>query len=202
MGRQIWDLAPCGAAFALWLVAGALPVLAQTDTLILAPAEWITVAREQRVKVRILDGVKDGCWTNSQASKTAVELELIRSGFKLDERAAAILTLTAAGYKTQGMDQCVVSASLTLSVPDLNETRADGRRLIGITTYKTLYSTGAVMTNTVSDTGDQLKGLFVDFSRALLVHYAKQVQEITEALQAHENKADAAFWLNWMNTPK
>lgn len=170
--------------------------------LIWAAAEWMHVERDKRVKVAISDQVSDGCWRDPQTSKTAVELEFIRSGFKLDDKAPSTILLTGIGYKTKGVGICVVSYYLTFNVIDVEETYAGGRRLVAITTNKDLYFQGGVMSGGAQDSSDRLKTNFVDFAQATLVHYSKQVQNVKDAIKANADTEGAAFWLNWMNTPK
>ena len=44
---------------------------------------WLILKQNTPFRVNVDDQVGDGCWTNTDAVKTAVELEIKRSGFKV-----------------------------------------------------------------------------------------------------------------------
>lgn len=79
-------------------------------------AAWdLWIANTYRVKIEVLDGVKDGCWTNTNTANDAVELALSEHNIEInpDDDAGAFLILTGFGGRTEA-GECVVTASIQL----------------------------------------------------------------------------------------
>ncbi len=92
------------------------------------------IAEGQRLFIR--DQVRDGCWTNSNAVKTAVELELKRSNYTVATDATPRfyfgIEIIVTGYEMNSRNTCVVhsrinffsSADQSIFLPGGNEVYA------------------------------------------------------------------------------
>ena len=74
---------------------------------------WL--ANTYRAKIEVLDGVKDGCWTNTTSASDAVETALSDHNIEtnLEENSGAYLVITGFGGKTDS-GECVVTVSVRL----------------------------------------------------------------------------------------
>ena len=103
-------------AYAILCVFSSVVKAGESATYVKENTRWIYMNKDTEFEVVISDHVVDGCWTNPSAVKTAVELELEKSGFKLaDDNSVFTKTfyLSSTGYKTkQGF--CVSDYSLEL----------------------------------------------------------------------------------------
>lgn len=82
----------------------------------LDPGPWdLWLANTYRARVEVLDGVKDGCWTNTASANDAVETALRDHNIETesDEISSAYLVITGFGGKTNE-GECVVSVSVRL----------------------------------------------------------------------------------------
>ena len=89
------------------------------DVVLKSNTDWLWFAKSQVAHVIINNSAK-GCWTNTQAAKSTVELELVRAGIEIGEDAATIIVLSAASYKAPDFNFCALSLTFKLLAPKEN----------------------------------------------------------------------------------
>jgi len=53
-------------------------------------SSWLKLNKGVEFRVKTLDSVKDGCWTNAKTVKTAVQMVLERSGYQIADEAVTV----------------------------------------------------------------------------------------------------------------
>jgi hypothetical protein len=136
------------------------------------------LATVSKVKVRISDEVKDGCFTNSTAIKTTVELTLRQYGVLVDDEAVDTVWVSALGGRNRtpsGRDLgCGVVAEMEL---DLRRAvyipYADGKMAITSVTHWVATS----LLNGPDNLDDSVKRFATDASEKLVNRILKGRQE-------------------------
>ena len=73
-------------------------------------AQWLLIDSDTTFSIHVQDSVQDGCWTNIEAVKNAVTLELTRSGYTIDDASYADFRIWISGLGgTASSTGCAVS---------------------------------------------------------------------------------------------
>lgn len=179
--------------FACALMAGMTGASAQENkpTVIFdIDPRWMSLGNTAEVEVS--DQVSDGCWTNVEATKNAVTLELQRNGFTVsDEEFFPLrITLVAVGYRDQF--GCVASHSLEVRVPAGRDHTIDNHTVSSLY-YDELWRGSGILSG--PNTSVRLKEAFVEQVQAFLVYAPKAKREVAQkAEEAAKDAAVKAFW--------
>ena len=162
---------------------------------------WLGLNKEQKFEVKIIDSVKDGCWTNSKSVKTAVESELKRSGYKLaDEYVVGpiIVYIYSVGYAVDNRKSCIVSYEL-----DIQRMLADNfssvKHHLRSWVYASLWTRSGVMNGPKNGINRKLKDNYVDLMQSFLTGIAEEKKAILEEIARanYVSSAARAYWSNY-----
>lgn len=171
---------------------------------------WIKTLKPREVTftVSTIDKVTGGCWTTPDSSKTAVELELIRSELApaTDNSDATIqVYLEALGYASDGdKNFCVASLDLQIWVVDYDEVYSDFGTVISVKRSE-LVGAGGVMSGPKADFSSRIKNNFVDLIQKFLVERKKRARQLAETILEQGSKQNANdlgnYWHETLQAP-
>lgn len=171
--------------------------------------ELILLAKRLPIRVLVDDQVKGNCWTNVNATKIAVELELKRSGYKLKKKgdkkfAFYWLTLSAFGYNKDGL--CVASWELSLEYTATQITVVNGKlstdkNALTITHYPdaTLWKASGVMSGGSNYVSPRLKVRFVESTQKFLSEIDELREKALKEVQQSAKKGPPWLQSLWGN---
>jgi hypothetical protein len=186
--RQLAILAAC------WGAAGAQA----EDVVLKSNTDWLWFAKSQVTHVIVNNSAK-GCWTNTQAAKSAVELELVRGGIEIGDDAATIIVLSAMSHKAPDVNFCALSFSLKLLAPkenhwwngDLHMSSTAGSNTI-------IFEREIVLGGQPSYIDHQIREAVQVAARDMLAESAKEKSAVLNELSSLRNKKLARAWRNWV----
>jgi hypothetical protein len=157
----------------------------------------MNVAGAEALRVTVDDQVSEGCWKYPQATQTAVELELERSGFSVSSEGASVFSpsviIRSLGFKVGG-ETCVVSVRLDVMTGALTTYSRGGHQLNGLTLVP-LYSNTAVLIAPLSDVGERIKQSHVEFVQDFLVSIKRKQIEILDRAASFSSPQEAkTYW--------
>ena len=162
---------------------------------------WLGLNKEQKFEVKIIDSVKDGCWTNSQSVKKAVESELKRSGYKLaDEYVVGpiIVTIHSVGYAIDNRKSCIVSYEL-----DIQRMLADKfssvKHHLRSWIYASLWTRSDIINGPKNGINRKIKDNYVDLMQSFLTGIAAEKKAILEEIARvdYVSSEARAYWSNY-----
>ena len=162
---------------------------------------WLGLNKEQKFEVKIIDSVKDGCWTNAKSVKTAVESELKRSGYKLaDEYVVGpiIVYIHSVGYAIDDRKSCIVSYEL-----DIQRMLADKfssvKHHLRSWVYASLWTRSGVMNGPKYGINREIKDNYVDLMQSFLSGIAAEKIAILEEIARvdYVSSEAKAYWSNY-----
>ena len=162
---------------------------------------WLGLNKEQRFEVKIIDSVKDGCWTNSKSVKKAVESELQRSGYKLaDEYVVGpiIVYIHSVGYAIDDRKSCIVSYEL-----DIQRMLADKfssvKHHLRSWVYASLWRRSDVINGPKKGINRKIKDIYVDLMQSFLTGIAAEKKAILEEIARvdYVSSEARAYWSNY-----
>jgi hypothetical protein len=180
-----------------------LPIKAEATMVFDRDLFWLAFYSADEVKVVVSDGVKDGCWTNPAAAKTSVELELARSGYKLNADEDSLvhrIVISAIGYATDD-GLCFVSYDIALNMIELDTHSSDeiGEDLVSLF-YRDVYTTGGIMSGPKSGMNSRLSDALTTLIKGLLVEGEKERSRLVSQLKEPEDEDGYnAMWINYIN---
>lgn len=157
---------------------------------------WLSVEKG-KFEVFVFDQVKDGCWTNSAAVKTAVELELNRSGYELagdDEHASNAIFLTSLGFLQSGI--CVATYSFEVYTSDTVRFYSGEHRVLSLY-HSQLWEDSGVLAGGKSKMNSGLKDSYVNMTQEFLVNIAKQKKNVVREIIEKSTDPERSFWENY-----
>src|SRR5262249_12779221 len=83
------------------------------DITLKSNTDWLWFIKSEATYL-IINNAATGCWTNIQAAKSAVELELRKSGVEIGDDTATAVVLAASSYKAPDFNFCAVSFTFKL----------------------------------------------------------------------------------------
>jgi hypothetical protein len=186
--RQLAILAAC------WCAADAQA----EDVVLKSNTDWLWFAKSQVTHVIVNNSAK-GCWTNTQAAKSAVELELARGGMEIGDEAATIIVLSAMSYKAPDFNFCALSFSFRLVAPkenhwwngDLHMSSTAGSNTI-------IFEREIVLGGQPSYIDHQIREAVQVAARDMLAESAKEKSAVLNELASFRNKKLARAWRNWV----
>jgi hypothetical protein len=161
---------------------------------------WLTLRKGGEFVVLPNDSVEGGCWTNIKAVKTAVELELKRSGFKVveedDNFSRSLIILSATGYALSD-NSCVASYNLLWRRTAFEEKNFEGHNLSSL--YRPVsWRSGGVMSGSKSAFNLRLKEAFVELVQSFLNGIDNEQQKIKDAATETASSGEVKdYWSNY-----
>ncbi len=159
---------------------------------------WLEARLRKKISVNLVDSVKGGCWSNSNTAKTAVSLELVRSGYVVAENEAAQVLMWATGYNS-GNRGCVSSYGFSFQIYG-NEQRSafSEAGVLPLQSYHTrnLFERSGVMTGP-GDLSDRLATEFQSISQEFLVTVSTQNDALQSEILAL-NEPHKSYWRAWL----
>ncbi len=98
-------------------------------------SSWMKLNKGVEFRVKTLDSVKDGCWTNAETVKTAVQTVLKLGGYKIADEAVTVtfqIFLSSIGGKA-GAGLCAVTYDLEVQWRGSDEFSSSGHKITAIT---------------------------------------------------------------------
>jgi hypothetical protein len=159
-------------------------------------ARWLSITNNSTFKVNVSDQVTDGCWTNSTSVKTAVELELKRSGFKLatdKDSFSYRINLNTLGFEKAGI--CVTSYKMEMLWLGLDYVVFDGHRVTSLGN-RIFWRRSGIYTGGKNIISGGLKETYVNIIQEFLVDIDKKKKEnLDNILEVSKKDAKAkAYW--------
>lgn len=160
-----------------------------------ANVEWLRLSDRKEVYLEVNDEVSEGCWKTPQSTKTAVELEFTRSGFRVgptEGRYIPRVIISSLGFRTSDL-LCVVAVRLDV-LATANTNYNDGAHYVGGSTRSSLYSRDGVLVSP-GDASDSIKTSHVDFVQAFLVQIENNAKTvILRAIINSDNNESRSHW--------
>ena len=196
--RYYWRL------FALVVTITFAPVtLAQesTNTIIWEnSSSWMKLNKGVEFRVKTLDNVKDGCWTNAKTVKTAVQTVLEQSGYKIADEAVTVtfqIFLSSIGGKSGG-EMCAVAYDLKVGWRGSDEFSSSGHKITAIVNTP-LWEFNGILTGSKKEMNGRLKEKYVDLVQSFIneidVKRRAVLKEISES--ATLTPEAKAYWSNY-----
>jgi hypothetical protein len=162
---------------------------------------WLGLNKQQKFEVKIIDSVKDGCWTNSKSVKTAIESELKRSGYKLaDEYVVGpiIVTIRSVGYAVDDRKSCIVSYELDIQRM-LTDNFSSVKHHLRSWVYASLWTRSGVMNGPKNGINRKLKDNYIDLIQSFLTGIAAEKKAILEEIARVDYVSSEArtYWSNY-----
>lgn len=188
--RKMMIRIACGIAA---IGASMMPAFAQDDIITFVfgmDPRWISLSNKAVVEVD--DQVKDGCWTNANAAKNAVALELQRNGYTVGDDLPFPLKFIITGVGYRASFGCVVNYDLAVWAPSSQQLTIEGHTIHSLF-YDALWTSSGVMSG--SETNSRLKETFVEHVQSFLVRLPQAKREvIEEAIKRSPDEAVKAYW--------
>lgn len=165
----------------------------QTTYIFGVDTRWLSV-EDGKFEVVLSDQVTDGCWTSSKSAKTAVELEITRSGYELvgdDEYANNSILLTSVGFLKAGV--CVATYEFEIYAGDSIRFYKDEHEVLSL--YKSrLWGASGVLTGGKDKMNVGLKEAYVDMAQEFLVNIGRQKSNALKVIRERAQGEEKVFW--------
>lgn len=164
--------------------------------------EWLKVHKNSDFIVRISDQVTDGCWTNSEATKIAVELELKRSGFnvvKEIELKTIAFELSSVGYSVGNTNLCIVNYNFNANAIMENIYVLSGHEISSFN-YGSFWERRGILSGPKQSMSDQIKTAYVETMQAFLIDIDEKQDSLFREIYKRSNSSEAKeFWGQFLN---
>jgi hypothetical protein len=168
------------------------------DVVLNSNTDWLWFVKS-RVTYVIVNNSAKGCWTNTQAAKSAVELELVRGGMETGDNAATIIALSAASYKAPDFNFCALSFTFKLLAPRENHWWNGNLHMSGAAGSNTIiFERGIVLGGQPSYIDHEIREAAQAAATEMLAEAAKAKSAILKELSSFQNKKLARSWRNWV----
>ncbi len=163
-------------------------------------SSWLKLNKGVEFRVKTLDSVKDGCWTNAKTVKTAVQMVVERSGYQIADEAVTVtfqLFLSSIGGEAGG-GLCAVTYDLEVRWRGSDEFSSSGHKITAITNTP-LWEFNGILTGSKSEMNERLKEKYVDLVQSFLndidVKRRAVLKEISESVNLTPEAK--AYWSNY-----
>ena len=163
-------------------------------------SSWMNLNKGVEFQVKTLDSVKDGCWTNANTVKTAVQTVLERSGYKIADEAVTFtfqIFLSSIGGEAGG-GLCAVTYDLEVRWRGSDEFNSSGHKITAITNTP-LWEFNGILTGSKNEMNERLKEKYVDLMQSFLndidVKRRAVLKEISESVNLTPEAK--AYWSNY-----
>lgn len=188
------------ATIAAYMATSSLPTALANDGssafIFDSDTRYISFILNPRAKVAVIDEVSDGCWLTTREAKTAVEVELLRSGIVIDDddSLSSTIFLYGIGYKTD-YGACFVSIDLSIYAYDFVEITHEPYSISSIFSRE-MASFGAVLSGAQSTMSGRIKDKFIELSKELIVDMNNEKRSTLRKLYDSENTNATNYWIS------
>ena len=148
------------------------------------------------IAVSIDDHVADGCWTNAEATRAAVQAELKRNGYGVEGAIpAAYMSLSAAGREAS-KDICAVNIIVIVKTVVMDSHSVDGHAVTAIDNHIMWIRSMLVATPKAHIAG-RIKNRFVKLAQMFLSDIGRERQPLLDEITRHAEGAAHAFWSSY-----
>ncbi|WP_170545230.1 hypothetical protein [Ruegeria arenilitoris] len=159
---------------------------------------------DQKIEVIIRDQATDGCWTNSSGAKTAIEKNLIVSGYKNIATAGDTswfqIEISALGFETGG-GNCAIYTGFRVISGEADRFSMNDHELLALN-WREQFSSGTLltgskseMTRRINETLYQMSDEFIVAVNAARNELRKQISE-SSVMESQKSSLLSAFSLN------
>ena len=172
-----------------------------SDTYIWGPdVRWLNLDKNTEFSLTISDQVSGGCWTNIKAVKTAVEVELKRSGYNLAVEGPEFSTkifMTSLGYE-MGEQYCVATYSMKVLGGAVGYFNESGHR-VKSAVNAWLWTSDGILSDVKSQMNSRLKNAYVEMIQSFLSIIDAKQKAALKAVKATSSISPEAkeFWSNY-----
>ena len=163
-------------------------------------SSWMNLNKGVEFQVKTLDSVKDGCWTNANTVKTAVQAVLERGGYKIADEAVTFtfqIFLSSIGGEAGG-GLCAVTYDLEVRWRGSDEFSSSGHKITAVTNTP-LWEFNGILTGSKNEMNERLKEKYVDLMQSFLndidVKRRAVLKEISESVNLTPEAK--AYWSNY-----
>jgi|GEM_PF-1844216 len=169
------------------------------DMLVSEDIGWLRVNKNSDFLVSISDSVVDQCWTGSDAVKTALELELKRSGFKVKEEPIlpVLISVSSVGYALEKGVSCAASYRISVSVIHADSWISEDKKLLTFQ-YREIWSTNGILSGAKNNFDFRLKEQYVQGIQSFLNEIDTRKTKIIEDVKSNSDVSNDVreFWQN------
>jgi hypothetical protein len=171
---------------------------AQAEDLVLkSNTDWLWFTKSQVTHVIINNSAK-GCWTNIQAAKSAVELELMRSGYELGDNAATVVLLSASSYKAPDFNYCSVWVTFKLLASRENHWWNGRLHMSSAAGSTVIFERGVVLGGQPSFIDHKIREAVQSAAAQMLAESVKRKSAVLNELSSTPNKKLARAFRKWV----
>ena len=153
----------------------------------------LKVAPGKFVSVAIDDQVTDGCWTNAEATRIAVQLELKRSGYQAEGKIpAGYIYLSAAGHKTSE-DTCAVNIIFIVNTVVTDSHVVAGHQVTAIDNH-IMWVRSILIVTSKANMSEKIKVGFVKMAQMFLTDIGRNRKLLLEDITKNAGDAAKTFW--------
>jgi len=116
------------------------------------------------VRVTINNQVTDNCWTSTEASKTAIELELKRSGYTVSKKTSKIyhsIVLSALGYAIDANRLCIITLGTSINTNVTETVSILGGHQLNNIRHQSIWNRRALLTGPKVSTNSKIRETFI-----------------------------------------
>ena len=169
---------------------------------------YLSVSRLSKIAVETIDEVTEGCWVSASATKSAVELELIRSGFEItppEDFAVSKLQIRALGFALSNLagndTGCAVYVSLSALILELNNVtseRFDGN--LSDVYLRRYHNANSLLAGSKDNISRRIKETAIDMTKEFLVEIEKQKQALKKEISNSDQSVKfKEFWIKYVD---
>ena len=181
----------------LLIVCSAASAQAQDITL-KSNTDWLWLIKSEATYL-VINNAATGCWTNIQAAKSAVELELRQSGLEVGDDTATAIVLAASSYKAPNFNFCAVSFTFKLIASRENHWWNGTLHMSSAAgSYAVIFERGVVLGGQPSVIDHEIGEAAQSAAAEMLVEAAKAKSAVLKELSTLPNKKLARAWQKWV----
>jgi len=145
------------------------------------------------ISVTIDDQVTDGCWTNTEASRMAVQSELKRSGYKAEgEIPAGYIYLSAAGRRASE-NTCAVNIIFIVNTVMMDSHVVKGHQVTAIDNH-IMWIRSILVVMSKANMSEKIKVGFVKMAQMFLADIDRNRKVLLEDITENARDVAKAFW--------
>lgn len=142
----------------------------------------------RHMRVTINYQVTDNCWTSAEASKTAIELELKRSGYTLAKnnnfKIDHVIVLSALGYAIDANSLCVITLGTSINTNVTEIVGISGGHKLENIRHQSIWSRRALLTGPKTSMNSIIRETFITHIQEAL----NNVEGIKEGIRKQVNQ--------------
>ena len=145
------------------------------------------------IAVTIDDQVADGCWTNAEATRIAVQSELKRSGYQAEgEIPAGYINLSAAGRRA-GEHSCAVNIIFIVNTVVTDSHAVEGHQVTAIDNH-IMWIRSILIVTSKTNISEKIKIGFVKMAQMFLADIERNRKLLLEDITKNAGDVAKTFW--------